>query len=86
MEEKKKFCPALWFSGFFCLGFVVHLVRFILKASVVVNGRDIPVSLSGWLFVVFGVLSAVTLWVGLKKPCCKKDGQCEHGKGEGNRG
>ena len=73
MENQKKFCPAVWLSGFFGMGFVVHLGRLIFQVPVMINGRDIPLSLSGWLVLVFGLLSAGALWAGSRKPCCKKD-------------
>lgn len=69
---EKKCCPAVWLSGFFALGFVVHLGRLLFQAPVAVNGRDIPLSVSGWLALVFGLLSAGALWAGFRKPCCKK--------------
>ncbi len=70
MQEVKRFCPAVWLSGFFALGFVVHLFRLIVKASLVINGKEISLSTSGWLVVVFGLLSITALYIGLKRPCC----------------
>ena len=67
--EKAKFCPALWFSGFFGLGAVVHLIRLVTGLSLVVAGREIPVSWSGVAVVIFGGLSICLFVLSLKKPC-----------------
>ena len=74
--EKSKFCPALWFSGFFGLGALAHLVRSVLGFSVVIAGREIPVSWSVVIAALFGIISAGLLGVSIKKPC-------ETGKGKG---
>ncbi len=67
--EKAKFCPALWFSGFFGLGVLVHLVRLIMGFSVVIAGHEIPLSFSAVAALVFGILSAGLLILSLKRPC-----------------
>ena len=67
--EKPKLCPALWFSGFFGLGAVVHLVRLITGFSVVIAGREIPVSFSGVAVLVFGAFSVGLLVLSFKRPC-----------------
>ena len=72
MGNGKKFCFATWFSGFFGLGALVHLVRSILKFPLVVNNYEVPISLSVTLAVVLGALSLVLLYVSCKKPCCEK--------------
>lgn len=70
MEKmKSRFCPAMWFSGFFGLGALIHLVRFIAGFSLVVGGREIPLSVSGTLALVLGILSLALLIVSLKRPC-----------------
>ena len=76
MEKgKAKFCPAMWFSGFFALGAVVHVVRLIAGFSIVVAGREIPLAASGIAVLAFGVLSAGLLILSLKRPCeTKKEG------------
>lgn len=66
---RNKFCPAAWFSGFFGLGALVHLVRFILGFSLVVDGRAVPLVLSGFLALVLGILSVGLLIISVKKPC-----------------
>ncbi len=72
--EKAKFCPAMWFSGFFGLGAVVHLVRLITGFSVVIGGREIPRAFSGAAVLVLGGLSAGLTILSLKRPCgTKKD-------------
>ena len=76
MEKvKAKFCPAMWFSGFFALGAVVHLIRLIAGLSVVIAGREIPLAFSGIALLIFGILSAGLLILSLKRPCeTKKEG------------
>jgi hypothetical protein len=74
-NEKARFCPALWFSGFFGLGAVVHVVRLITGFSVVIGGREIPLEFSGVAVIVFGILSVGLLILSLKRPCeTKKEG------------
>ena len=59
----------MWFSGFFALGVVVHIVRLIAGFSVVIAGREIPLAASGIAVLVFGILSAGLLILRLKRPC-----------------
>ena len=74
-KAKAKFCPAMWFSGFFGLGALAHFVRLIAGFSLVVAGREIPLAASGIAVLVFGILSAGLLILSLKRPCeTKKDG------------
>ncbi|OGX06900.1 MAG: hypothetical protein A3G87_00640 [Omnitrophica bacterium RIFCSPLOWO2_12_FULL_50_11] len=70
-EHTSKFCPAIWFSGFFALGALVHLARSILHFSLVVGGYAVPLWLSGSLVFVLGGLSIALLIIGCKKPCCQ---------------
>ena len=76
MEKGKvKFCPAMWFSGFFGLGAVAHFVRLMTGFSVVIAGREIPFAASGIAVLVFGILSVGLLIVSLKRPCeTKREG------------
>ncbi len=75
MEKmKSKFCPAMWLSGFFGLGALVHLVRFIARFDLVVADHEIPLALSGFLVLVLGIFSIGLLILSLKRPC-------ESGKG-----
>ena len=76
--EKSKFCPALWFSGFFGLGALVHLIRLVTGFSVVIAGREIPIAFSAVAALVFGVLSVGLLIVSIKRPCetGKDKGHC----------
>ena len=67
--EKAKLCPAVWLSGFFGLGAVVHLIRLLTGFSVVIAGREIPVSFSGVAVAIFGTLSIGLLVLSLKRPC-----------------
>ena len=72
MGNDKKLCLATWFSGFFGLGALLHLVRSIVKFPLVVNNYDVPVSISMILALVLGALSLTLLYVSCKKPCCEK--------------
>ena len=65
----------MWLSGFFALGAIVHLARFFAGFSLVVAGREIPLTVSGVVALAFGVLSAGLLILSLKRPCeTKKEG------------
>jgi hypothetical protein len=73
METQKfKICPAIWFSGFFGLGALVHFVRFILRFPLVVGNFEVSLNSSLLIAVVLGALSAGLLYLGCHKPCCKK--------------
>lgn len=78
MKGLQKFCPALWFSGFFGLGFIVHLVRLISGVTVTVGDRPIPMATSLAIVVVFGTLSILLLFAGMKRPCDEKKTVCGH--------
>lgn len=77
-NEKTKFCPAMWLSGFFALGAVVHLVRFLFQISLTVGGHEIPLTVSFVLGLVLGAFSLALGIAGLKRPCEKnqKMGTC----------
>lgn len=81
--EKSKFCPAMWFSGFFGLGALVHLVRAILGFSLVIGGVEISVGTSMVLAVILASVSAGLLAVSLKRPC--EEMPSSGNKGKGNR-
>lgn len=70
MDKKSPLCPAIWLSGFFGLGTLVHLIRLIFQVPVVIGTWGVPLTLSAIAFVVFGALSAGLLYVGCKRPCC----------------
>lgn len=67
--EKAKFCPAIWLSGFFGLGALMHLIRLLAGFSVVIAGKEIPYAFSGAALLILGALSAGLLVLGLKRPC-----------------
>ena len=71
MKGLKGFCPALWFSGFFGAGALVHAVRGLLGYRVTINEMEVPMTLSVVLFVVFAVISGVFGYLGCNKPCQK---------------
>lgn len=75
MKDSGHFCPALWFSGFFGLGFVMHTLRLLFQVPVTVGAYAVPFSVSMILMVVFGVLSGGLLYLGCRKPCCDAGGQ-----------
>ena len=81
MENGKKFCLAIWFSGFFGLGALVHLVRSFLKFPLIVGDFEVPLALSVTLAVVLGALSLVLLYVGCK-PSCRRKGETSEKKGQ----
>ena len=70
--EKEKFCPAIWFSGFFGLGALVHLIRFVLRAPLVVGRFEVPLGFSLMLVIVLGGLSVGLFYLGTRRPCCKE--------------
>lgn len=74
-----KFCPAMWFSGFFALGAIVHAVRYLMHFSIAVNGEEIPLQASGFIVLILGFLSVGLLIVSLKRPCGtnKESGCCK---------
>ena len=74
MGSSKKFCPAMWLSGFFALGALVHIARFLLKVSLIVNGKEIPLAASAGIGVLLAVLSSALLAASLFRPCEKKGG------------
>lgn len=69
---KTRLCPALWFSGFFGLGAVIHLTRglfgFDLPASQMPAGTNIITAL------VLGAVSGGLLVLSFKRVCGKKNG------------
>lgn len=69
MEEMKRFCPALWFSGFFGLAALVHLARLALKVPVTVGTVSVPMGTSVFVAAVAGALSVALLVAALKRPC-----------------
>jgi hypothetical protein len=73
MEKGRSFvCPAVWFSGFFGLGALVHLVRFLLGIELVVAGFSVPMKMSLLVAVIFGAFSIGLLVLGCRKSCCAK--------------
>ena len=69
MEKKRSaFCLAIWFSGFFCLGAVVHMARLLLRVPVAIGTWNVPLRFSAVLVIFFGTLSAWLLYSGCKRP------------------
>lgn len=75
VKDKPLACPAIWFSGFFGLGALVHLVRLVLRFPLIVNGYAVPLTASAILVVVLGGLSVGLLVLGCKRPCCPREGE-----------
>ncbi len=63
-EGVKGSLTAVWFSGFFGLAALVHLVRFLFQVPLVVGGRSVPMAVSVIVAFVAGVLSLRLLSVG----------------------
>ena len=70
MKDTRRFCPALWFSGFFGLAALVHLTRLLLRVPVTVAAVAIPMQVSVWVAGVAGALSVGLAVAGMKRPCC----------------
>ncbi len=64
---------AIWFSGFFGLGTVVHLIRLILRVPVTLGTWAVPLKASGILVLVFGALSFWMLRAGCGQSCCSSN-------------
>jgi len=69
-KNEHRLCPALWFSGFFGLGALVHLIRLLFQVPVTLGGWQVPLRLSAVLVLAFGGLSAVLLYIAGRRPCC----------------
>jgi len=71
MENKKSLavCLAVWFSGFFALGAVGHLIRLVLQLPVTIGTFEVPLGLSAVLAVILGGLSIGLLVLGCRKSC-----------------
>lgn len=72
-DSPRKFCPALWFSGFFGLGALGHLVRLLVGFPVTIGTWQVPLRFSALAAVVFGALSLGLLYVACRRPCCAKE-------------
>jgi len=72
MEGKHSICPAVWFSGFFGLGAIVHLVRLVLRFPLMVGSYEVPLTVSAILVLVLGAFSIGLLFLGWRRPCCSK--------------
>ena len=70
-KNERRFCPAIWFSGFFGLGTLVHFVRLVFRIPLTVGGWEVPFRASAAAVVVLGLLSAGLLVVGIRRPCCE---------------
>ena len=70
MDQNRRSCVAVWFSGFFGLGAVVHSLRLLLRIPVTIGTFHIPLGASIIAVIVFGALSVWLLVIGCKQ--CKK--------------
>jgi hypothetical protein len=74
MKIKSKFCPALWFSGFFATAALVHIVRFFAGWDLRVGGLEVPLVASGVAGTVLLLVSLGFLAAGIGRPCERKAG------------
>lgn len=72
-EHKRKICPAVWFSGFFGLGAFVHLARLLFRVPLIVGTFEVPLKASLILGILLGGLSVGLLYIGYRRPCCRKE-------------
>lgn len=63
-EGVKGSLTAVWFSGFFGLAALVHLVRLLFQVPLVVGGRPVPMAVSVIVVLVAGILSLRLFSVG----------------------
>ena len=59
MTMKCKCCSYAWFSGFFGLAALGHLIRLVLRPTVLIAGHNFHLRYSLVVLVVAGVLSFV---------------------------
>ena len=57
--NKCKCCGMMWWSGFFGLAALMHLIRLIVRANVQVNGFTVPMTASIAILAVAAVLSFI---------------------------
>ena len=57
--SKCKCCSMMWWSGFFALAAVAHIVRLVVRPVIQINGWTAPMALSIGIVLVAGVLSFV---------------------------
>ena len=62
----------MWFSGFFGLGAIAHLIRLTIGFSLVVNGWEVPKVVSAIFVAVAGSLSVGLFVLSIKRPCESK--------------
>ena len=70
--EKDKCCKltAVWVSGFFGLGAVVHGMRLLLRVPVTVGAWAVPLRISAVLVLLFSALSVGLLWAAYRGSVC----------------
>ena len=56
---KCKCCAAMWWSGFFALAAVVHVVRLVARAEVQIGTFVVPMGVSIGVAIVAGTLSLI---------------------------
>ena len=71
MTHNRSFCSALavWFSGFFGLGAIVHGTRLILRLPLVVGTFAVPLRLSAVAVVILSILSVGLLYLVCRRTC-----------------
>ena len=65
-----KCCKAMWFSGFFALACLVHVVRLALQVPLRLGDWPVPMGLSVGVVVVAGALSFILCRMGCSACSC----------------
>ncbi len=69
MKDTGRFCPAQWFSGFFGLAAIAHLVRLAFGVPIQIGTVSVPMAASVWVAVIAGALSVGLLAAAIRRPC-----------------
>ncbi len=64
MEENNGSFWVVWFSGFFGLGALVHLLRLVFQVPVTIGTFEIPLTVSLVVGAIFSILSIGLFLVG----------------------
>ena len=67
MKSTNMYDLAMWLSGFFGLGALVHLVRSVSGANLIIADYNVPLMTSVLIAVIGGVFSIALLIVALKR-------------------
>ena len=70
--HKCKCCCAMWWSGFFGLAALAHLIRLVARIPLVVNNWAVPMTVSIGVAIVAGALSFFFCKKGCASCSCTK--------------